>query len=82
MPDKSAGQELGELVAEIFRTVLGRQSLALDEDFFAAGGGSLLAVDASARLSEAIGSEVDPFVIFRNPTAASCAAEIARLSEG
>ena len=81
MLENSSDQALEDIVADVFRIVLGMDSFAVDDDFFAAGGGSLLAVDASARLSEEIGYEVDPFLIFRNPTAVSCAAEITKLSE-
>jgi len=66
-------------VVEVFREVLGAPLLDVDDDFFAAGGDSLLAVLAVNRLGETLGSSVDPMIIFMWPTAVGCAAAIADL---
>lgn len=68
---------LASTIAEIFRAVLGNPSLTIDEDFFGAGGDSLLAVDAVFQISRAVGSEVDMTLVFMYPTAESLADALA-----
>ena len=63
-------------VVEVFREVLDAPALTVDDDFFAAGGDSLLAVLAVNRLGEVLGSSVDPMVVFMWPTAAGSAAAL------
>lgn len=63
--------ELEPVVIDVFRDALKNPKLGPEEDFFAAGGDSLRAVEAIHRLSDAVGEEIDPMIIFMYPTAAS-----------
>lgn len=66
-------------VLDAFRVILRNPELGCDDDFFEAGGDSLLAVDAAARISAALGQDVDPAMIFMYPTASGCAGALAQL---
>lgn len=68
------------MVLDVFRSVLKDDSVSIDADFFESGGDSLLAIDAVARITQILGQEVDPVVIFMYPTPASCAAALADLT--
>lgn len=67
-------------VLEAFRGILRVPELGSDDDFFEMGGDSLLAVDTAARISTALGCDVDPAVIFMYPTAAGCAGALTQLA--
>lgn len=58
---------LEQIVVQVFCAVLGR-SLSPSEDFFAAGGHSLLAVDLVHELSDRIGQPVSVGQLFAHPT--------------
>lgn len=60
---------LETVVLEVFRKILKQDSLQPDDDFFDTGGDSLLAVDATIRLSEITGSEVEVALLVTSPTA-------------
>ncbi len=70
---------LESTVVEVFRQVLGDPKLGAEDDFFLAGGDSLLAVDAVNKLSAAAGHSVDPMLIFMYPNASACAVAITEL---
>ncbi|WP_412458263.1 amino acid adenylation domain-containing protein, partial [Mycolicibacterium conceptionense] len=55
-------------VAEVFAEVLGLDRVGLDDDFFALGGDSLIAIRVSARLQSALGKEVPVRCLFDAPT--------------
>lgn len=67
-------------VLDAFRVILRAPELGSDDDFFEMGGDSLLAVDTAARISAAVGCDVDPAVIFMYPTPAGCADALAQLA--
>lgn len=71
------GSSLETVVLEVFREILRQASLKPDDDFFDAGGDSLLAVDATIRLSEMTGSEVEVALLVTSPTAREFAIAIA-----
>ncbi|WP_448449163.1 condensation domain-containing protein, partial [Mycolicibacterium sp. XJ775] len=55
-------------VAEVFAEVLGLDQVGLDDDFFALGGDSLIAIRVSARLQSALGKDVPVRYLFDAPT--------------
>ncbi|MEH1167102.1 non-ribosomal peptide synthetase [Micromonospora sp. CPCC 205539] len=68
-----------ETVAEIWCAVLGVERIGVDQDFFAAGGHSLLAVRILSRLRQAFGLDIPLRLIFDHPTIAASASELERL---
>ncbi|OMC30955.1 hypothetical protein A5740_15870 [Mycobacterium sp. GA-1841] len=54
-------------VAEVFTEVLGLGRAGLDDDFFALGGDSLIAIRVCARLQSALGREVPVRCLFDSP---------------
>lgn len=64
---------LEEQVLELFRACLGRDDVALDDDFFALGGDSLAATRLVARLYERWGVDFQQDVLFRYSTARTLA---------
>ncbi len=65
--------ELERAIAEVWRDVLGRQRVGVDESFFAAGGSSLLAIRLQSRLRRDLGLDVPVLELFRHPTIESLA---------
>ncbi|HET7695318.1 MAG TPA: amino acid adenylation domain-containing protein [Vicinamibacterales bacterium] len=65
--------ELEEAVAEIWRSVLGIQKVGIHDNFFDAGGHSLMATRVIARLRETFGVEVGVRSLFEHPTIAGLA---------
>jgi len=65
-----------ELIAGLWGALLGREAFGPHEDFFAAGGHSLLAVQAVARVRDAFGAELPLGAIFEAPTPAALAARL------
>ncbi|KMS65923.1 hypothetical protein ACH49_30090, partial [Streptomyces leeuwenhoekii] len=64
------------LVAAAWTDVLETEEVGADDDFFALGGDSLLAVRVTARLRAAFGVNVSPRLLFTHPTVAALAAEL------
>lgn len=67
---------LETVVLKVFREILKQDSLKPDDDFFDAGGDSLLAADATIMLSEITGSEVEVALLVISPTAREFASAI------
>ncbi|MGW0183245.1 amino acid adenylation domain-containing protein, partial [Nocardia sp. NPDC003345] len=65
------------LVAERIGRALGRESVGLDDDFFALGGNSLSGVGLSADLAETTGLPITVRWLYTAPTVADLAARIA-----
>ncbi|MCV7360727.1 amino acid adenylation domain-containing protein, partial [Mycolicibacterium neworleansense] len=65
-------------VAEVFAEVLGLDRVGLDDDFFALGGDSLIAIRVSARLQLALGKDVPVRYLFDAPTVGRLAATLDR----
>lgn len=62
-----------ELVAKIWRELLGRSKIGIHDDFFRLGGHSLIATQMISRLSHACGMELPVRAIFEAPTVAGLA---------
>ena len=71
-----------EAVAEIWCELLGVDRIGIHEDFFAAGGHSLLAARLAARLRDLLGTEVALASLFRETTIATQAARVRELLAG
>ncbi len=69
-----------ELLRAMWREVLDREAIGLDENFFDLGGTSALAVDLRLRLEAAMGESLPLIEIFRNPTVRTLAAALAARS--
>ncbi len=73
------GDEIEATVAALFAEVLGRERVAVREDFFALGGGSLLAARLLARVREVFGARAATLPLarfFAAPTPAGLAREL------
>ncbi|MEO6193015.1 MAG: amino acid adenylation domain-containing protein [Thermoanaerobaculia bacterium] len=69
---------LEQLVAGLWAEVLGGGRIGLEDDFFALGGYSLLAIRLLARLRIATGVDLPLRALFAHPTVATLSAEIER----
>ena len=74
---------LEEAVASAWRELLGAERIGVHDDFFGAGGHSLLAARLASSLRERLGVDLPVASLFRSPTVAGQAAEIrVRLAGG
>jgi len=71
---------LETVLAERMAQLLGVARLSVEQDFFAAGGHSLLVIKLVASLRKLLQCEVHPGVVFDNPSAAALA-QVLRLQE-
>ena len=77
-PRSDPRTEIERRIADIWRELLGVESVSLGESFFALGGHSLLLVEAHERLRRELGREVPMADLFAHPTVASLAAHLSR----
>jgi acyl carrier protein len=68
--------EMEELVADIWREILGIKQVGVESNFFDLGGHSLLATRVMNRIRERCGVELPLRVLFETPTVASLAARL------
>lgn len=71
-----------KVVAEVFTEVLGLGRAGLDDDFFALGGDSLIAIRVTARLQSALGRDVPVRYVFDAPTVGGLAEYLERQQDG
>jgi amino acid adenylation domain-containing protein/non-ribosomal peptide synthase protein (TIGR01720 family) len=64
------------IVAQTWSEILGVERVGAQDNFFELGGDSILSIRVISRLRTALGVELSPRVIFRNPTVAGLAAAI------
>jgi amino acid adenylation domain-containing protein len=76
--DTPLDSALERALASIWAELLGRESVGRNDDFFAIGGHSLLAVRLAVRIHEVLGAELPVWALFEQPTLAGCAAAIER----
>ncbi len=81
-PAAEAKSALEGVIASAFADVLGRSDFGADEDFFAAGGHSLLVFRVLARIEKALGTPVEPSSFLHGPTPRQLAREIERRRAG
>ncbi|TDT97558.1 amino acid adenylation domain-containing protein [Streptomyces sp. 846.5] len=70
---RGADTPLREIVAGLFAEVLGLPGIGVEEDFFAAGGHSLLAIRLTGRVQTVLGVAPGVRALFEAPTAAAFA---------
>ncbi|WP_030677332.1 non-ribosomal peptide synthase/polyketide synthase [Streptomyces sp. NRRL B-1347] len=68
--------EAERLVAAAWTDVLDTDEVGADDDFFALGGDSILAVRVTSRLRAAFGTDVSPRLLFTHPTVCALAAAL------
>ncbi|MEC3954107.1 thioester reductase domain-containing protein [Nocardia sp. CDC153] len=68
--------EVERLLCALFAEVLGVPDIGIDDDFFALGGDSAMAVRVAARIREALSVAADVRTIFETATVAELAAEL------
>ncbi|HEY0735991.1 MAG TPA: amino acid adenylation domain-containing protein, partial [Herpetosiphonaceae bacterium] len=66
-----------EVIAGVWASVLGRERISVDDNFFALGGHSLLATQVITRLRTALGLDLPLRLLFESPTIAGFAAHLA-----
>ncbi|HYG09090.1 MAG TPA: non-ribosomal peptide synthetase, partial [Pyrinomonadaceae bacterium] len=71
--------ELEQVVAGVWREVLGIERVGVDDNFFELGGHSLLATQVVARLSEAFEVELPLRTIFESPTVSGLVATMLQM---
>ncbi|MFI1166942.1 non-ribosomal peptide synthase/polyketide synthase [Streptomyces sp. NPDC020801] len=75
--DRTAPRSRAEhLVAAAWADVLDTDVVGADDDFFALGGDSILAVRVTSRLRTAFGTDVSPRLLFTHPTVSALAAAL------
>ncbi|MER7455990.1 beta-ketoacyl synthase N-terminal-like domain-containing protein [Micromonospora sp. NPDC126480] len=81
-PDHAGGDGYPEeeLVAAVWRQMLGVDAVGRHDNFFELGGHSLLATQVLARIRQATGVDLPTGVIFTCPTVGELAAEVRRLA--
>ncbi|MGV9763938.1 type I polyketide synthase [Micromonospora tulbaghiae] len=73
------GTELEKTIAQVWRDGLGVTDVGVDDDFFALGGNSLVAVQLIAAMRKATGVRLPMRSLFETPTVAGLAARIEEL---
>ncbi|MFC9162401.1 amino acid adenylation domain-containing protein [Streptomyces fungicidicus] len=85
-PDETETEDglrrLESRLAEVWREVLGRDRVGLDDNFFDLGGNSLLLVTAQTAVNRAFGSELSVVDLFAHPTVRDLARHLSAAGAG
>jgi acyl-CoA synthetase (AMP-forming)/AMP-acid ligase II/acyl carrier protein len=81
VPYEEPAEQLELLAAATFEQILKLDRIGRNDNFFTLGGDSIRATQVVARLMNALGLEISPATLFRRPTPALLAIELARLRE-
>ncbi|MEM7587390.1 MAG: amino acid adenylation domain-containing protein, partial [Acidobacteriota bacterium] len=73
---ESPRDPIEEMICEIWREVLGRDSISIHDSFFELGGHSLIAAQVTTRLSQRLGSALSLRSLFDAPTVAELASRV------
>ena len=74
--------EIEAVVIGLFRVVLNRPQLGLDDNFFEVGMASLQAIELTSRINKTFDREVSPVAIYKHPTARTMAAWLNTNADG
>jgi acyl carrier protein len=74
------GSALEQRIAELVASLLGKPSVTREENFFMAGGHSMLGVQLVARVRDTFGVKLNLRQLFGAPTIAALSAEVEKLS--
>jgi amino acid adenylation domain-containing protein len=74
----AAETETQKKIAGVWQQALGVDKIGIDDNFFDAGGHSLLMIEVQWKLTEALGREVTLVEMFENPTVRSLAEYVSR----
>ncbi|MFF4646797.1 amino acid adenylation domain-containing protein [Streptomyces sp. NPDC001389] len=80
-PGRGPRNPTEETLCRLFAELLGVEEIGIDVDFFDHGGHSLLATRLTGRIRNALDVDVKVTTVFRNPTVAGLAEQIAELAE-
>ncbi|KIF01727.1 peptide synthetase, partial [Streptomyces sp. RSD-27] len=80
-PGRGPRNPTEETLCRLFAELLGVEEIGIDVDFFDHGGHSLLATRLTGRIRSALDVDVKVTTVFRNPTVAGLAEQIAELAE-
>src|SRR5258708_2308285 len=76
-PDEAELANTHDALIRIFQKVLGRESVALDDDFLDLGGDSILAIELMAEIEQVFGQDLPITAIYDAPTVRQLAVLIA-----
>lgn len=82
LTQETPGSRLEALLLDVWRSVLGTQSVGLNDNFFDRGGSSLQLMAVHAGLTRQLGRNVDVVTLFRFPTIAGLAAHLGDATGG
>ncbi|MGW7020084.1 non-ribosomal peptide synthetase [Streptomyces decoyicus] len=81
-PDSAPESEAETLIAAVWSEVLGREHIRADDDFFAMGGHSLIALRVVARLKKQLGVAMSAREVYRHPRLRDLARHVESLRAG